>query len=106
VLIVISPFAQRDYVSHVHTSMASILKTFELVLGLPYLNQYDAAAADLSDFFTDKPDFTPYDVLPSDPRIFDPAKVREPGLDLNARPGAPLDDPVTIRREMHEHKDD
>jgi len=106
VLMVISPFAQRDYVSHVHTSMASILKTFELVLGLPYLNQYDAAAADLSDFFTDKPDFTPYDVLPSDPRIFDPAKVREPGLDLNARPGAPLDDPVTIRREMHEHKDD
>jgi YVTN family beta-propeller protein len=102
VLMVISPYASRGRVSHAHTSMASILKTFDLIFGLPYLNQYDAAATDLSDLFTDQPDFTPYDALPSDARIFDPTKVREPGLDLKARPGAPLDDPATIRREMRE----
>ena len=51
-LLVISPYARRG-VSHVHTSMASILKTFDLIFGLPYLNQYDAAATDLSDMFTD-----------------------------------------------------
>jgi len=81
--------------------MASILKTFDLILGLPYLNQYDAAASDLSDCFTDQPDFTPYDPLPSDTRVFDPAMVVEPGLDLRAgpkRPSEPLDDPATIRR--------
>jgi YVTN family beta-propeller protein len=100
-LLVISPYA-RGGVSHVHTSMASILKTFDLILGLPYLNQYDAAATDLSDMLTGQPDFTPYQVLPSDTRIFDPAKVREPGLELRARPSAPLDDPATIRREMRE----
>jgi len=100
-LLVISPHARRG-VSHFHTSMASILKTFDLILGLPYLNQYDAAATDLSDMFTDQPDFTPYLALPSDTRIFDPAKVREPGLELRARPSAPLDDPATIRREMRE----
>ena len=54
VLMVISPYARRDYVSHAHTSIASILKTFDLTLGLPYLNQFDAAATDLSDFFTDR----------------------------------------------------
>ena len=86
--------------------MASILKTFDLILGLPYLNQYDAAATDLSDMFTNDPDFTPYQAIPSDTRIFDPAKVHEPGLELHARPSAPLDDPATIRREMREERRD
>jgi len=104
-LMVISPYAASGKVSHVHTSIASILKTFDLIFGLPYLNQYDAAATDLADFFTDQPDFTPYDGLPSDVRIFDPGKVREPGLELNARPRPPIDDPDTIRREMrHENE--
>jgi hypothetical protein len=100
VLLVISPYARG--VSHVHTSMASILKTFDLIFGLPYLNQYDASATDLSDMFTGTPDFTPFEALPSDTRIFDPAKVHEPGLEMQARPGAPLDDPETIRREMRD----
>jgi len=100
-LLVISPYARRG-VSHVHSSMASILKTFDLIFGLPYLNQYDAAATDLSDMFTEAPDFTPFEALPSDTRVFDPAKLREPGLEMQVRPGAPLDDPDTIRKEMRE----
>jgi YVTN family beta-propeller protein len=105
VLLVVSPYSRRG-VSHVHASIASILKTFDLILGMPYLNQYDAAATDLSDMFTDQPDFAPYTALPSDTRIFDPVKVREPGLDLHAAPSAPLDDPATIRREMREQARD
>ena len=105
VLLVISPYARRG-VAHVHTSMASILKTFDLVFGLPYLNQYDAAAMDLSDMFTETPDFTPFEALPSDTRIFDPAKVHEPGLEMQARPSAPLDDPETIRREMRDRDEE
>ena len=96
-LLAISPWA-RGGVSHVHTSMASILKTFDLILGIPYVNQYDAAATDLSDMFADKPDFTPYKALGSDTRIFDPAKVRESGVELHARPIEPFDDPATIRK--------
>ena len=107
-LMVISPYARRG-VTHVHTSMASILKTFFLIFGMPPLNQYDAAATDLSDMFTEQPDFTPYTALPSDTRIFDPEKVREPGLELHARPGRssePLDDPATIRRRMRERMEE
>jgi hypothetical protein len=106
-LLVASPYARRG-VSHVHTSMASILKTFNLIFGLPPLNQYDAAASDLADMFTDQPDFTPYEALPSDTRIFDPAKVVEPGLEIRARPAPPsepLDDPATIRRRMRQARE-
>ncbi len=105
-LLVISPYARRG-VSHVHVSMASILKTFDLILGTPYLNQYDAAASDLASWFTERPDLTPYEVLPPDLRIFDPAKVVEPGLELHARElrrSEPLDDPATIRRRLQERK--
>jgi len=45
---------------------------------LPYLNQYDAGATDLSDFFTETPDFTPYNAIPVDSRIFEPQKALDP----------------------------
>lgn len=77
-LMVYSPWAKRNHVSHTHTSFGSIFKTFWNILGIPYLNQYDAAAADLSDFFTDKPDFSPYSALPVDPRVLDPQKLLTP----------------------------
>ena len=48
------------------------------MLSIPYLNQYDAGANDLADFFTDKPDFTPYNALHSDVRFFDPQKALDP----------------------------
>jgi len=96
-LLTISPYAKPG-VSHVHTSMASILKTIDLILGMPFINQYDAAATDLADMFTDTPDFTPYTALPSDTQIFDPEKVIEPSLE--AKPGEPLDNPDLIRKEM------
>ena len=64
IFMVISPWAKREYVSKVHTSLSSIFKTIDLVFGLPPLNQYDAAATDLRDFFTSTPDFTPYTYVP------------------------------------------
>lgn len=78
VLMVISPWVKRDYVSHVHYSFGSIFKTFWNILGLPYLNQYDAGANDFHDFFTEAPDFTPYLATPVDPRIFEPQKALDP----------------------------
>jgi DNA-binding beta-propeller fold protein YncE len=104
-LLVISPYSRRG-VSHVHTDFMSMLKTTDLIFGLPYLNQYDAAATDLADRFTAAPDFTPYEALPSDTRIFDPSKVRENGLASirNLPRSAPLDDPETIRKVMKKHE--
>jgi DNA-binding beta-propeller fold protein YncE len=58
--LVIGPWVKKEYVSKTHASLASMFKTVNLILGLPPLNQYDAAATDLRDMFTSTPDFTPY----------------------------------------------
>ncbi|MNP92690.1 Phosphoesterase family protein [compost metagenome] len=78
VLMAISPYVKRNYAGHIHYSIASIFKTFWNVLGIPYLNQYDAAANDMADLFSDTPDFTPYNALKSDIRIFNPQKALDP----------------------------
>jgi YVTN family beta-propeller protein len=105
-LMVISPFAKKGHVSHVHTSFGSIIKTWWNILGLPYLNQYDAGAADLADFFTAEPDFSAYAPLPADPRIFDPQKALDPldeRFNWKALAETPkLDDPGEIQKWMRE----
>jgi hypothetical protein len=78
VLMVVSPYAKKNHVGHQHYSFGSIFKTFWNILGIPYLNQYDAAATDLADLFTNEPDFTPYQAYPVDPRVFDPTKALTP----------------------------
>jgi len=78
VLMVISPYVRKNYVSHVHYSFGSIFKTFWNILGMPYLNQYDAAATDMADFFKDEPDTPIYQAHTVDPRIFDPQKALDP----------------------------
>ena len=102
-LMVISPYSRRG-VSHVHESMLSILKTFDLIFGLPPINQYDAAATSLADCFTSKPDFSSYTPVAEDSRIFDPAKARDPVYfarhHMPVPPSADLDNPAVIRRRM------
>jgi len=78
ILMLVSPWVKRDYVSHVHYSFGSLFKTFWNILSLPYLNQYDAGATDLSDFFMDTPDYEPYYAQEIDRAIFDPQKALDP----------------------------
>jgi hypothetical protein len=78
ILMAISPYSRKNNISHTHSSFGSIFKTFWNILGVPYLNQYDAGASDLADMFTDVPDFTPYKAVPSDKRFFDPQKALDP----------------------------
>ena len=64
IFLAVSPWVKKEYVSKTHTSLASIFKTVNLILGLPPLNQYDAAATDLRDMFTSSPDFSAFSVQP------------------------------------------
>lgn len=107
ILMVISPYAKRNFVSHSHYSFGSIFKTFWNILGLPYLNQYDAAANDFADMFTDVPDFTPYRAVQVDPRIFDPQKALTPldeKFDWDAVKNSPLIDDVEDMQEDQKEK--
>lgn len=107
-LMVISPYAKRNYNSHAHFSFGSIFKTFWHVLGLPYLNQYDFGVNDLGDCFTSEPDFTPYNAASVDPRIFNPEKALTPlheKFDWEAARNSPkLDDPDDMKEATR--KDD
>ena len=58
--LVISPYTKRNQVVSTMYSTSGFLRTMELILGLPPMSQYDAAAIPLYDCFTAKPDFTPY----------------------------------------------
>jgi YVTN family beta-propeller protein len=64
IFLAVSPWVKKEYVSKTHLGLASVFKTVNLILGLPPLNQYDAAATDLRDMFTARPDFTPYHAQP------------------------------------------
>jgi hypothetical protein len=105
-LLVISPYAKRNFVGHVHSSFGSIFKTYWNILGIPYLNQYDASATDLAHMFTDKPDFTPYSALPVDVRVFDPQKALDPFDEKfdwkQLKKGPNMDDPDDMKRESKE----
>jgi YVTN family beta-propeller protein len=90
VLLGVGPYFRKNYVSHVNASFPSILKTTFQLLGLPSLNLFDAAAADLADMFSAEPDFTPFTALDPDSRLFDPARAREP---LDPTPSIPMDGP-------------
>lgn len=77
VLMMAGPYIKRGYVSHTHANFGSLVKIVYNILNVPYVNQYDATASLLQDFFTDKPDFTPYTLEPCDLRIFDPQKAMD-----------------------------
>ena len=51
-------------VLHEHHSTAGIVRTIEIILGLPPMSSYDAAARPLFDAFRAAPDARPYDALP------------------------------------------
>ncbi len=101
-LMIISPYAKRNFNSHQHYSFGSIFKTFWSVLNIPYLNQYDFGVTNLSDCFTAEPDFTPYNAVEVDPRIFDPTLALKPfdeKFDWKAMNESPnLDDPTEIKK--------
>ena len=80
-----------------NTSFPGLLKTVFRLLRMPPLNLFDAAASDLSDVFTDQPDFSGYESLKEDPRLFDPARAKEPA---DPKPSPRMDDPREIEEQQ------
>jgi YVTN family beta-propeller protein len=65
VALCISPYTKRGKVISTQYNQNSVLRTIELILGLPPLSQFDLVATPMVDCFTSKPDFTPYTALPN-----------------------------------------
>ncbi len=81
VALVASPFAKRGVIDSTFYSLPSMVKTVELMLGLPALSMFDLVATDMRASFigpNESPDFTPYtSVIP-----------RQSLYDVNVRVGA------------------
>ena len=60
---VASAYSKRHAVVSTQYNTTSLLRTMELMLGLPPMNQMDATATPMFDCFTNTPDFTAYDAV-------------------------------------------
>jgi hypothetical protein len=58
----VGPYIRRGAVDSTFYSNPGMLKTIELILGLPAMSLFDLIAADMRASFTDQPDFTPFTV--------------------------------------------
>jgi len=64
VLLVIGPNVKRDFVDHTMYSTSGVLKTIELILGLPPMTQFDLSATPILHSITDSADTVSYTVIP------------------------------------------
>jgi YVTN family beta-propeller protein len=60
VALVISPYTQRHEVDHTMYSTSGMVRTMELIMGLPPMSQFDASAVPMTNAFSTVPDTTPY----------------------------------------------
>jgi hypothetical protein len=96
---VISPYTKRGAVVGTQYNQTSLLRTMELMLGLPPMNQLDATATPMTDCFTNIANLNPFTALPSNvpldelnPRV---KKISDRRLRRNAQLSErlPLDQP-------------
>jgi len=62
---VAGPFVKQNTVIHSMYTTSGMLRTMELILGLPPMSQYDAAALPFYACFTNNPNFAPFKLLPA-----------------------------------------
>ena len=85
VLLLASPWARRGAVDSTLYTTSGVLRTIELVLGLPPMSQYDAAATPLFGAFAAKADPTPYTVRPARVDVRETNRADAPGAQASLR---------------------
>ncbi|MGC9942739.1 MAG: bifunctional YncE family protein/alkaline phosphatase family protein [Verrucomicrobiota bacterium] len=106
---VISPYTKRHQVVSTQYNHTSLLRTIELILGLPPMNQMDATATPMFDCFNSTPDYTAYDAVtntvPLDEMNPLPKKIRDAQLRKDALVSAklPLDKEDQCPEDLFNH---
>jgi hypothetical protein len=108
ILMLAGPYVKHGYVSHTHANFGSILRMIYTLLDVPYVNQYDATSTVLDDFFTPKPDFTPYSFEFPSKEIFNTTTaMKKYKRDVDWRKvekGPEMDDEDDMRRDATESR--
>jgi len=74
---------KRKLVDHTMYSTSSMLRTIELILGLPPMSQYDAAAEPMWRCFTSTPDHTPFQSVAANVDLNEKNTKNTPGARLS-----------------------
>jgi hypothetical protein len=82
---VVGPYVKRKFVDHTMYTTSGMLRTIELILGLPPMTQFDAAATPMWRCFTDKPDFTPFNHLKSNINLGETNAAKTTAAKLSAK---------------------
>jgi hypothetical protein len=71
VALAVSPYVRRGHLDPMFYSNQSMVKTIELILGLPTLSLFDLIANDMRASFHDTPDLTPYQAVEPKQSLFE-----------------------------------
>ena len=71
VALAVSPYARRGYVDSTFYSQPSMLKTMELMLGLPTMSLFDLIANDMRASFVNEPNLAPYKAVQPEQDLFE-----------------------------------
>jgi hypothetical protein len=102
ILLVASPWVKPGSVSHEHTSMGSITRSIDELLGLGPMNLEDALSGNIAGIFDTELHAESFRALPADPQVFDPAKARfaKPKTKQEAAALRDVDDADKIRKDI------
>ena len=82
---VVSPYTKRQYVDSTMYTTSSMLRTMELILGLPPMSQYDAAATPMYNSFTNRPDLAAFKHRPARIDLAEKNSPNAPGAQRSAQ---------------------
>jgi YVTN family beta-propeller protein len=71
IALAISPYTRRGHVDSTFYAQQSMVKTIELMLGLPTMSLFDLIATDMRASFTSTPDATPYTAVQPRQSVFE-----------------------------------
>jgi DNA-binding beta-propeller fold protein YncE len=107
ILMMAGPYVKKGYVSHTHANFGSIIRTMYVLLGIPPVNHFDATGTLLADWFTTTPDFTPYELIKSDLRVFNPddamQKYNRTVPWREVKMSSPLDEESDQKKQFYEN---
>ena len=83
--LVVSPYVKRNFIDHTMYSTCSMLRTMELLLGMPPMTQYDAAATPMFNTFMKAPKPSLYAMAPAQTDLEAKNTAASVGAELSAK---------------------
>ena len=101
VLLLASPWAKRGSVDSTLYTTSGVLRTIELILGLPPMSQYDAAATPMFGAFATTLETTPYAVRPARVSLTETNRENAPGAQASLQMNL-IEADLAPERELNE----